>query len=79
MKHLEQFIAAHAVEIEALKTQLATNYDVPAQRLINAVFAKMGVDRFDRDGDVWEQVVCFQNGWEYEAPSAELQQRWARY
>jgi hypothetical protein len=79
MQSLEQFIVAHRAEIDALKTQIATNFDVPAQRLINAAFSRMGVDRFDSSGDVWEQIVCLENGWEYEQPSFELMERWAGY
>lgn len=66
--------------IQEIKQQLATNFDAPAQRIINAGFARMGVDRFDRNGnDLWEMAVCEENGWEYEKPPAELVNRWARY
>ncbi len=75
-----KFIADHKAEIEAIRTQLATNFDAPAQRIINAGFAKMRASRFDRSGnDLWEMITCFQNGWDYEKPPEHLAQRWARY
>ena len=80
MGRIGQFVEDHKAEIEAIKTQLATNFDVPAQRIINAGFARMCAHRFDRSGnDLWEMIVCYQNGWDYEKPSAELAQRWASY
>jgi hypothetical protein len=75
----QQIITKHAEVIDTIKSQLATNFDVPAQRIINAGFDTMGIDRFDASGDVWEQIVCLQNGWDYERPSNELQERWASY
>lgn len=80
MTNIQQFAAKHAVEIEAIATALATNFDAPAQRIINAGFARMGVQRFDRQGnDLWEMVTCFKNGWEYEKPPAHLVSCWASY
>jgi hypothetical protein len=79
MSRIEQIIQDHSDEIEAIKSGLAMNFDAPAQRIINAGFTRMGIARFDASGDVWEQIVCHQNGWEYERPSQELQQRWASY
>ncbi len=77
---VEVFIGRHKAELDAIGKQLAMNFDAPAQRIINAGFARMGADRFDRDGnDLWEMVTCHQNGWEYEKPPARLTQRWAGY
>ena len=78
--NIGRLIDRYSAEIELIRQQLATNFDVPAQRTINAGFAHMGLDRFDRDGnDLWEMISCHLNGWEYEKPPAELIDRWAKY
>ena len=80
MLNIQQFAEKNAVEIQSIRTALATNFDAPAQRIINAGFNRMGVDRFDRVGnDLWEMLQCHKNGWEYEKPPARLAQRWASY
>jgi hypothetical protein len=80
MTHNETFIAEHKEAIEQIRSGLAMNFDSPAQRIINAGFSQMGVDRFDREGnDLWEMVTCHLNGWEYEKPDARLVNRWASY
>jgi hypothetical protein len=67
-------------ELERIGQQLATNFDAPAQRIINAGFARMGIDRFTQSGnDLWEMYVAQLNGWEYQRPPRHLQERWARY
>jgi hypothetical protein len=80
MTHIERFIEQHAAEIERIKSDLASNFEAPAQRIINAGFSRMNADRFDRAGnDLWEMITCHVNGWEYEKPPVELAHRWARY
>lgn len=79
MNHIDRIIEEHASEIQHISQQLAMNFEVPVQRTINAGFARMGISRFDRSGDVWEQIVCRQNGWEYEVPPQHLMNRWATY
>jgi hypothetical protein len=37
------------------------------------------VQRFENTGDVWEQIGCRQNGWEYDVTPADLMRRWALY
>lgn len=77
---IERIIDAHSAEIEHIRRELAMNFDVPAQGSINAGFARMGIERFDRNGnDLWEMITCHQNGWEYSKPPAHLRDRWARY
>jgi hypothetical protein len=67
-------------EFQRISTELATNFNTPAQRIINAGFARLGIDRFDREGnDLWEMYTCEKNGWEYEKPPAHLVSRWAGY
>jgi hypothetical protein len=80
MTFIEGFIIERKAAIEGISQALVTNFDVPAQRIINAGFATMGVDRFDSQGnDLWEMIQCHRNGWEYEKPLARLTQRWASY
>ena len=80
MKDLAQFIFKHKDAIEAISQGLVTDFDTPAQRTINAGFARMGIDRFTHSGDdLWEMIQCQRNGWEYEKPPARLIQRWASY
>lgn len=77
---ITKLIAEHSAEIEAIRTQLATNFDAPAQRIINAGMERMGVQRFLPTGDdVWEMISCQLNGWDYEKPPAQVMARWARY
>lgn len=78
-KAIEQFIKDHAVEIAAIRTELATNYDAPAQRIINAGFNRMGEDRFHGNDDLWEMIVAHQDGEVYDRPPVHLQRRWASY
>lgn len=78
--NIAAFAEKHAADIREIQSQLAMNFDVPAQRIINTGFVRMGVSRFDSTGnDRWEMITCHLNGWEYEKPSAELVNRWARY
>jgi hypothetical protein len=76
---VKAFVSAHADEIAAIRTALATDFDTPAQHHINAGFSRMGVTRFVGNDDRWEQISCHLNGWEYERPPAHLQSRWASY
>ena len=73
-------ISRYPTEIAAIKAALVQDFDTPAQRTINAGFAAMGVQRFTTAGDdLWEQVVCLENGLTYEKPPEHLRRRWARY
>ena len=77
---LQQIMKTHAAEIEATGRELAINFDAPAQGIINAMFARIGVARFTRAGDdVWQQIECAKNGWEYARPPRRLIDRWAAY
>ena len=72
--------AKYVEQIQHIKTKLATEFEIPAQSIINHGFACMGIERFDRQGnDLWEMITCAENGWEYERPAAHLVERWARY
>jgi hypothetical protein len=79
MERIDQIIQQHAEAIQHLRTGLACNFDMPAQCQINRAFASMGIARFDHSGDVWEQIVARQNGWEYTKPPRHLIDRWASY
>jgi hypothetical protein len=76
---VEEFDARYRLHLDRIGNEMAVNFDAPAQRIINAGFARMGVPRFVGKDDRWEQVTCFRNGWDYQRPSAELMQRWASY
>lgn len=72
-------MAEHADELARIGRDLH-NFDVPAQRSINAGFARMGVDRFPGGkDDLWEMITDLQSGWEYVRPPAHLIDRWMRY
>lgn len=75
---VERVIEQHSAAIFALQRDLGQNFDIPAQRLINVAFERMGIVRFDRAGnDMWERIVAIQNGWEYRKPPRHLVDRWA--
>ena len=72
-------MAEHADEIARIQADLG-NCEVPAQRSINAGFARMGINRFPAGkDDLWEMITDLQNGWEYERPPVRLIDRWMRY
>ena len=71
---IQQLAEQHKEALAELGTQLATNFDVPAPRLINRALDRMGISRVE-----YEQIVAFQNGWEYEPIPQHLLDRWARY
>ena len=71
-------MAQHAEEIARVKADLM-NFDIPAQRSINAGFTRMGEQRFRGGDDLWEAITAIENGWEYERPPARLVARWACY
>jgi hypothetical protein len=74
------FIEKHAAAIDRTRKALAMDFDTPAQRTINRLFAEIGVQRFTRSGDdLWEMIVAHQNGWEYQKPPAYLIARWGSY
>ena len=75
---IADFVERYKSDLAAIGTQLAQNFEVPAQRTINAGFARMRVDRFTRSGDdLYEMATAFQNGWEYRKPPSHLVARWA--
>ena len=73
-------LAQHAAEYRATCTKLATDFDHPAQRIINVFFQRIGVTRFTAKGDdLWEMLVCEENGWKYKRPPRKLIARWMLY
>lgn len=74
LARIESIIDANKDQIDWCRMQLATNFDAPANRVINFSCAKMGISRLD-----WEKIVAVQNGWDYEAPPAKLLRRWEAY
>jgi len=62
----------HKEALKNLGFALATNYDMPASRLINCAIAGMGIDR-----TTYERIISYQNGWEYKPVPAHLLARWA--
>jgi hypothetical protein len=69
-----RLIADHQETIEWCNRELATNFNVPAQRTINAACSRMGVTRLD-----WEKMDAIRNNTEYERPPHAMLDRWARY
>ena len=61
---VEKFFKLHWIAFDKLSKELATNYNVPAQSLINRTFANIGESRFVGADDRWEQVTAFQGGFE---------------
>lgn len=75
---LDEIRTTHAAEIAQIKADLM-NFDIPAQRAINAGFERMSLNRFPNGDDLWEMIVCAENGWQYEKPARHLTHRWASY
>lgn len=71
---IEKLMEKHKDELQALSAELATNYNVPAQRLISFALARMGISRLD-----YEKIGAVEGNWRYEAPPKALLARWARY
>ena len=79
----ERIIARYPDEIAQINADLL-NFDIPAQRSINAGFARMETARFTAAGDcVWEMICALVGGsdgpWTYSRPARHLIQRWAGY
>ena len=73
----EKLLRGYTSEIARIKCDMQ-DFERPAQRCINAGFARMGVSRFTRSGDdLWEMIVAIENGWEYQRPPRHLVDRWA--
>jgi hypothetical protein len=64
----------HKEALAELGRELATNFDVPAPRLINRAIAQMGITRV-----TYERIIHFQNEWEFQPIPQHLLDRWARY
>jgi hypothetical protein len=64
----------HATALKNLSVELAMNFDVPAQRLINYAISRMGIDRV-----TYEKILAYQGGTEYVPIPARLLARWAAY
>lgn len=73
---VQEFAVKHAAKIAATGQTLAINYDIPAQRIINALFESIGEPRFVGKDDRWEQIIACQNGWEYRPPPKSSIDRW---
>jgi hypothetical protein len=69
-----QLAEQHKDALRQLSFQLATNFDVPAPRLINRAIAAMGIDRV-----TYERIISYQFGEEYKPVPAHLLERWAAY
>ena len=78
-KKLDAIIATHKVTLEELSRELATNYETPAQALINRAFAGMGLDRFKGGHDLFERITARRDGIPYEPVPRHLIDRWRRY
>ena len=66
--------AIHSDALKGLAFALATNFDVPAQSLINRSIAKMGIDRV-----TYEKIIAYQDGREYQPIPKRLLARWSAY
>ena len=58
------------------------NFEIPAQRSINAGFARMGIARFTSAGDdVWEMITALETSGpnEYQRSPRHLVDRWGSY
>lgn len=73
-KKITQLAETHREAISLLGIELATNFEVPAPRLINRALSQMGIDRV-----TYERIVAYLNGWEFEPIPQHLLQRWASY
>src|SRR5262245_14121315 len=59
---ITRLIAENGDVINHARTQLATNFDTPAQRIVGIACGQMNCSRLD-----WEKIVAVQNGWDYES------------
>jgi hypothetical protein len=64
----------HTDALKALGFELATNFDVPAPRLINRALSQLGIDRV-----TYERILAYQNRVEYTPVPRHLLDRWAAY
>jgi hypothetical protein len=71
---IKALIAKYADLIQATKTKLACDFDVPANRTINEACSQMGISRTD-----WEKIVCVQNGSQFKPIPKHILQRWEAY
>jgi hypothetical protein len=77
--HAEALIVRHTPIIEQIERDMQ-NFDIPAQRSINAGFSRMSTDRFTPAGDdLWEMIQAIKGDWTYSRPARHLAQRWAGY
>jgi hypothetical protein len=73
-KKITQLAEIHRDALSRLGIEIATNFDVPAPRLINRALSQMGIDRV-----TYERIIAYQNGWKFEPIPQHLLNRWAAY
>ena len=71
---ISALIARHAAVIDRCRKDLGTNFEVPAQRIINAACYQMGCSRLD-----WEKIVAVQADWEFTPIPKHILARWEAY
>jgi hypothetical protein len=69
---IAQLAEKHTEALKALGFELATNFDVPAPRLINLTLSRIGIDRV-----TYERIIAYQNNNEYTPIPKHLLHRWA--
>lgn len=55
---IQEILNSHRAIVEACLTELATNFNCPAKRIIGVYCAKMGISIPE-----WDQVIALRNGW----------------
>jgi hypothetical protein len=68
---IRAIIAEHNATIEWCCQQLATNFDVSANRTIATACCQMGISRVD-----WEKISAVKHGWEFHRPPNHVIARW---
>jgi len=77
---IASFASKHSTNIAKVKYQLGTDFDTPAQRIINQFFSDIGEDRvFAGAHDKWEMLIAHESGNEYTPVPKHILRRWLTY
>lgn len=71
--------ATYESQLAEIRSMLATDYDTPAQRIINRGLEAIGVRRFQGGDDIWEMLEALRNDEPYVKPPRHLLERWSAY
>ena len=70
-KRIARLTEEHKDGLERCGTELAINFDCPANQIIRVHCKRMGITRMD-----WERIQSLKFGEEFVAPPAHIAARW---